>query len=91
MGDNNAESCWYHSQQDSALSLLFLICRLQIELNRTLQNSLVISYSAFICCSVWVFSSVATGVSVVRCLSIALFPIDGLSNFRPSENQVNQW
>ena len=53
---NNAESCWYHSQQDSVLSLLFLICRLQIELNRTLQNSLVIFYSAFICCSVSVAS-----------------------------------
>lgn len=91
---NNAESCWHHCQQDSTLSLLYMSSA-----NRTLQNSLVISYSAFVCCSVsvasccsvWMFSSVATGVSVVRCLSIALFPIDGLSNFRPSENQVNQW
>lgn len=32
----SVESCWHHCQQDSTLSLLFLICRLQIELYRTL-------------------------------------------------------
>ena len=59
----SVESCRHHCQQDSTLSLLFLICRLQIELYWALQNSLVISYSAFVCCSVsvascWVVSSV---------------------------------
>ena len=28
----SVESCWHHCQQDSTLSLLFLICRLKIEL-----------------------------------------------------------
>ena len=34
----SAESCWHHCQQDSMLSLLFLICRLQNEFNWTLQS-----------------------------------------------------
>ena len=52
--------------RDSTLSLLFLICRLQIEFYRTLQNSLVISYSAFVCCSVSVVSCCVES-SVVAC------------------------
>ncbi len=46
MGDNNTESCWHHCRQDSVLFLLFLICRLQIELYRTLLWFLIQHLSA---------------------------------------------
>ena len=67
MGDNNAESCWYHSQQDSALSLLFLICRLQIELNRTLQNSSNFLFSIYLLLSLGVL------FCCYRCISSQVF------------------
>ena len=75
----SAESCWHHCQQDSMLSLLFLICRLQNEFNWTLQSPCEFLFSICLLlslCSLLLLSSLL----LCRILSGSLW-LDRSANF----------